>query len=70
MHSGCPNYTISNLSSAQTYLIRVVPHNEVSDQDPLNDNKRWCQVTATTREGGKNQWVWFEAGCMCGVQFL
>ena len=41
-------YTVSGLRPLTNYSIRVTVHNGVSDQDLAGEEKRWCEVTATS----------------------
>ena len=43
-------YTVSGLRPLTNYTIRVTVHNGVSDQDLAGEEKRWCEVTATSGE--------------------
>ena len=46
-------YTVSNLLPSETYNIRVMAHNGVSDQEPSTACSRTRAVDATTSEAGK-----------------
>ena len=41
-------YTVSGLRPLTNYTIRVTVHNGVSDQDLAGEEKRWCEVAATS----------------------
>ena len=47
------DYTVSGLKPFTNYVITVVTHNAVSDQDKENDDRRRIQVVGRTTEGGK-----------------
>ena len=51
-------YTVSGLRPLTNYTIRVTVHNGVSDQDLAGEEKRWCEVTATS---GKMRKLWLTA---------
>ena len=46
-------YTVSNLLPFETYNIRVIAHNGVSDQEPSTAGSRTRAVDVTTSEAGK-----------------
>ena len=55
--SNCNCYTVDNLRSYSSYIIRVSVHNHVSDQDEENADQRVMEVSQRTKEGRKI--------CMC-----
>ena len=48
-------YNVSNLLPYETYNIRVIAHNGVSDQEPSTAGSRTRTVDATTNEAGKGR---------------
>lgn len=48
------DYTVSGLRPFTNYVITVVTHNAVSDQDKENQDRRMVPVVSKTTEGGKS----------------
>ena len=47
------NFMVPNLRPFTNYVITVVTHNAVSDQDPQNADRRRVRVEGKTTEGGE-----------------
>lgn len=53
-------YNITNLQPSRTYVMKVQTHNNVSDQDYVNNNMRECNIIASTlRIGEQEKWKYF-----------
>lgn len=45
-------YTVDGLQPSTDYVLRVVAHNGVSDQDLMNEESRTCETAVTTASLG------------------
>ena len=55
---GTRSHTFHDLKPFQEYCVRVIAHNGVSDQDPDGVHLRTVEECNTTKEGGKQFFLW------------